>query len=81
LDKDDPMFVEGHSYELQEKSPARSAGIVIEPFAVENANRAPDLGALPYGVPPWQAGSSLMNLQSRAATISTTNPIIKSPPQ
>jgi hypothetical protein len=81
LDKDDPMFVEGHSYELQEESPARSAGIVIEPFAVENANRAPDLGALPYGVPPWQAGSSLMNLQSRAATISTINPIIKSPPQ
>ena len=67
LAKDDPMFVKGHSYELQEKSPARNAGIAKAPYTVSSAGSAPDLGALPYGAPPWKAGSSLMNRQSRAA--------------
>lgn len=81
LDKDDPMFVKGHSFELQEKSPARNAGIAKAPYTVTGAGRAPDLGALPYGVPPWKAGSSLMDLPSRASTVSPTNPVLKSTPQ
>jgi len=66
LDKDDPMFVKGLSFELQERSPARGAGITKAPYTVSTSSHAPDLGALPYGVPPWKAGSSLMNKRPTA---------------
>jgi len=67
LENDDPLFVKGYSFELQEGSPARNAGLAKAPFAVGRSGLAPDIGALPYGVPPWTAGSSLMNLPSRTA--------------
>lgn len=63
LNTDNALFVEGQSYELQAESPARNAGMEKAPYAVAIAGRAPDLGALPYGVPPWNAGSTLINNQ------------------
>ena len=56
----DPRFVPGSRFELQADSPARNAGLVREPYAVEAAGGAPDLGAFAFGVPPWTAGSSLI---------------------
>lgn len=54
----DPRFVPETHFELQADSPARKAGLVREPYAVAKIGIAPDLGAFPYGVPPWTAGAS-----------------------
>ena len=55
----DPRFVPGSRFELSADSPARNAGLVREPYAVAATGGAPDLGAFPFGVPPWTAGSTL----------------------
>ena len=55
----DPRFVPGSHFELSADSPARNAGLVREPYAVAATGSAPDLGAFPFGVPPWTVGSTL----------------------
>jgi len=55
----DPRFVAGSRFELQADSPARRAGVAHAPYALGADGQPPDLGAFPYGVRPWTAGSTL----------------------
>jgi hypothetical protein len=55
----DPRFVAGSHFELQADSPARRAGVAHAPYALGADGQPPDLGAFPYGVRPWTAGSTL----------------------
>ena len=66
--KTDPLFVPGSRFELQAVSPARHAGVAHEPYTVGVDGQPPDLGAFPYGVTPWTAGSTLWKPASRTAT-------------
>ena len=59
----DPRFVPGSRFELQADSPARRAGLVRAPYALGAGGQAPDIGAFPYGVKPWTAGSALVKDQ------------------
>jgi len=65
----DPLFVPGTHFELQAGSPARHAGIAHPPYAVDEGGQPPDLGAFPYGVKPWVAGSTLWKPSEHAADV------------
>jgi len=61
----DPRFVTGSRFELQADSPARRAGVARAPYASGTDGQPPDLGAFPYGVKPWTAGSTLWEAYKR----------------
>ncbi|MEI7730490.1 MAG: family 43 glycosylhydrolase [Verrucomicrobiota bacterium] len=63
----DPRFVPGSRFELRADSPARRAGVVRAPYALGTAGQPPDLGAFPYGVKPWTAGSTSWDANKRTA--------------
>ena len=67
----DPLFVDPSAlnFQLQSRSRAKDAGMVIHPYTDGFVGSAPDIGAFEYGATPWTAGA-------RAAT----NPYVRAIP-
>jgi len=67
----DPLFVDpiALNFQLQSRSRAKDAGMVIHPYTDGFVGLAPDIGAFEYGAMPWTAGA-------RAAT----NPYVRAVP-
>ena len=62
IDPDPGLMDPEHGrFELKPDSRARGAGVALAGIAEGEGEQAPDLGACPFGAPPWKAGHDFKN--------------------